>query len=187
MPKKILIEKLITRILFILAWFVFWIFCYFYYSKSDVLILPNSTNIVFFMALVVIIALPFGVTKIFQIIFSRTGDGVVVDNEVKTIPDTRIGRSRLIGAFKSSDLHFKQVVDVNVQRDDGKIIVRRFDDKVLTYYNIGDRVRIHKGINYFEKLDKSNDRNIVCLKCGHINDMEKDKCYHCGRNLYRGE
>ena len=184
MPKKILIEKLISRSLFIIVWFVFWVFCYFYYSKSDVLLTPNSTNMVFFIALVVIIALPFSVTKIFQIIFSRTSDGIVVNTEVKTITDTRLGKVVIRGRGVVNTKNI-QVVDVYVEKDNGNTIVRRFYEKALTYYNIGDRVRIHKGVNYFEKLDRNNDRNIICLKCGEITTMEKEKCYHCGRKLYK--
>jgi len=187
MPKKILIGKLISRSLFIIAWFVFWGFCYFY-SDSDVLILPNSANFVFIMVLIIIVVLPFGATKFFQIIFSRTGDGIVVDKKLKSIPDIRL--KNIISKKHSSrayTINYMQVVDVHVQRDDGKIIVRRFDEKALNYYNIGDRVRIYKGVTYFERLNKSKDKWIICLRCGWINDIEKEKCYHCGRRLYKGE
>jgi|GEM_PF-2803867 hypothetical protein len=188
MPKKILIEKLITRSLFIIAWFVFWGFCYFYYSKSDVLLTPNSTNPLFIMILVVVVALPFGLTKFFQIIFSRTGDGVIVDVKQNLIPDSSL-KNIISKRYNTRvySLNYMQVVDAHVQMDDGKIIVRRFNEKTFNYYNIGDCVRIYKGIDFFEKLDKSKDKSIICLKCGHINDMKKEKCFHCGKVLYKGE
>ena len=183
MPKRILIGKLISRILFIIAWFVFWGFCYFYYSKSDVLLTPNSNNFVFFIVVILVIVLPFVITKIFQIIFSRTGDGVIVSKKLKYIPDLR-------NNGKGINRGYREVVDVHVERDDGKIIVRRFGEEIsinADYYNIGDCVRIHKGVKYFEKLDKSKDRKIICLECGRISAMETVKCYNCGRKLYRGE
>ena len=183
MPKRILLEKLISRILFILVWGAFWGFCYFHYLDSDVLLTPNSNNIVFYIVLIVVIALPFVTTKIFQIIFSRTGDGVVVRKKLKYIVDLR-------NNGKGMHRGYNEVADVHVQRDDGKIIVRRFEEKIsinADYYNIGDRVRVHKGVKYFEKLDKSKDKKIICLECGCISVMEKVKCYNCGRKLYKGE
>jgi len=183
MPKKILIGKLISRSLFIIAWFVFWILCYFYYVDSDVLLTPNSNNPIFVIVLIVVMVFPFGITKIFQIIFSRTGDGVVINKRLKYLTDMR-------NNGKGINRGYNEVVDVHVKRDDGKIVVRRFDTKIsinADYYIIGNRVRIHKGVKYFEKLDKSKDKKIICLECGHISVMEKVKCYNCGRKLYKGE
>lgn len=37
----------------------------------------------------------------------------------------------------------------------------------------------------YEKLDKSNDKKIICLQCGHVSDMDKLKCYKCSNKLYK--
>ncbi|MHC1696061.1 MAG: hypothetical protein AB9835_12510 [Eubacteriales bacterium] len=53
------------------------------------------------------------------------------------------------------------------------------------YYKENDQVRHHKGLRYLEKVDKTKDHLVICLKCGYINEMEKDTCYNCGLELQK--
>ncbi|MBR2207970.1 MAG: hypothetical protein IJ859_04080 [Synergistaceae bacterium] len=50
------------------------------------------------------------------------------------------------------------------------------------YLNEGDRVRYHgnKGMNYYEKYDKSNDDIIPCAGCGAARDARENFCGRCG-------
>ncbi|MGD9569756.1 MAG: hypothetical protein AB7V48_15840 [Sedimentibacter sp.] len=59
------------------------------------------------------------------------------------------------------------------------------DDAVYNYYNVGDRVRHHKGLNSYEKYDKSKDTIIFCNACGSLNNIEDDYCFRCNCPLLK--
>lgn len=59
------------------------------------------------------------------------------------------------------------------------------DDTVYNYYKVGDRVRHHKGLNSYEKYDKSNDTIIFCNVCGSLNDIKDDYCFRCNCPLLK--
>ena len=59
------------------------------------------------------------------------------------------------------------------------------DDTVYNYYSVGDRVRHHKGLNSYEKYDKSNDTIIFCNACGSLNDINEDYCFRCNCPLLK--
>lgn len=54
---------------------------------------------------------------------------------------------------------------LSVKRDDGKLYKHKFIDQptIYNYYHIGDKVRHHKGFEYYEKYDKSKDTQILCV------------------------
>ena len=173
---NIFYRKLIIRTTFIIVWFAFWIYCYLYYSKSDLLTAPNADTFFFKLVMVVILVLPFMVTKYFELIFSKAFDGVVIDKKLRSVPKVKGRRA----------VQMVDVADVYVKRDDGDIKIKTFKgDFVINmdYYEIGDHVRYHKGTNYFEKLN-NNSGKVICLECGYINDSKKEKCYHCRNKLY---
>lgn len=68
-----------------------------------------------------------------------------------------------------------------VEREDGKIVRHVFrDNRVLyDYLAEGDRVRHHKGLNFYEKYDKSRDAKILCVACLSMNDIRDDRCFRC--------
>jgi len=48
------------------------------------------------------------------------------------------------------------------------------------YLNIGDRVRYHPQLAFkYEKYDKSHDREIPCMFCKTMNDIQNDRCEVC--------
>lgn len=59
------------------------------------------------------------------------------------------------------------------------------DDTRYNYYQIGDRVRHHKGLNSYEKYDKSKDTIIFCNACGSLNDINDDYCFRCNCPLLK--
>ncbi len=100
-----------------------------------------------------------------------TWDGVVVNK--KTYKRTRYD--------KNTDYHTTYTVyEYQVKRDNGKIYSHRTedDDTVYNYYQIGDKVRHHKGFGY-EKYDKSRDSFLFCTACASINDISNDVCFRC--------
>lgn len=106
---------------------------------------------------------------------SSTWDGVVVD---KRIEEKRRKRRR-----GDSNYYREQYVlfTVVIKRDDGKIYPWSVenDDTVFNYYQTGDKVRRHGGLNTFEKYDKSKDNIIFCNACNYLNDIKDDCCVKC--------
>ena len=180
MPKKIFMKKLILRSLFIAAWCLFWLFCGMRYFETY--------DIMFYGFMIVIVFIALMVTKMPQLIFSKTWDGVITTKKMKYVVDRK--NKSIQNTKASGEDKLTEEVSVHVQKDDGGIKIKTFTGKIAVnadYYLIGDRVRLHKGTNYFEKLDKTGDRNIICLECGYLSAMEKVKCYNCGTHLYKGE
>jgi len=105
---------------------------------------------------------------------STAWDGTVVD---KKIEKKRRSRS-------SGDNHYWEnytLFTVFLQSDNGKkykISVEN-DDTRYNYYQVGDRIRHHKGLNSYEKYDKSKDSIIFCNACASLNDIRDDFCFRC--------
>lgn len=103
---------------------------------------------------------------------SKTWDGTVVDKKIK--------KRRRHDKYQNCWLDYLEYT-VNIQADNGKMHTLRADDDatVYNYYKIGDRVRHHKGLNSYEKQDKSGDSIIFCNACATLNDINEDYCFRC--------
>ena len=120
----------------------------------------------------------FLVIALFQILGrkrSKNWDGTVVDKKIK---------NKQRRQYTSEDDYYLvdyKVYIVAIKSDDGKKheIRNEDDDTVYNYYQIGDRVRHHKGLNTYEKYDKSKDRYILCNACSSLNDIHDDYCFRC--------
>lgn len=109
-----------------------------------------------------------------------TYDAVLVDKKIeKKKRRTKSGDDYYIEKYTLYTLTFKT--------DKGKIktISVDDDDTQYNYYKIGDKVRHHKGLNSFEKYDKSGDSIIFCNACASLNDINDDKCYRCSCPLLK--
>lgn len=110
---------------------------------------------------------------LFQITGRKKGvtwDGTVVDKKTKK-------KSKRDDDSWRDYLEYK----VTIKRDNGKkyYIAANNDNKIYNYYNIGDRVRHHKGINSYEKQDKRGDTIIFCNACASLKKMKDDFCFRC--------
>jgi hypothetical protein len=114
---------------------------------------------------------------------SRTWDGAVID---KTVTKKRKKRRR---NDSSDDYYYADYLEyeVLIRSDDGKIhrIVNENDDTLYNYYQVGDRVRHHGGLNSYEKYDKTGDRIIFCNACSTLCDINDDTCFRCGCPLLK--
>ena len=105
---------------------------------------------------------------------SVTWDGVVADKQIERKRRKRgSGNDQYWQPYTSYTIYFK--------RDDGRIITSSHedDDTVFNYYQIGDKVRRHGGLNSYEKYDKSKDDIIFCNACAYLNDIRDDFCVKC--------
>jgi hypothetical protein len=72
----------------------------------------------------------------------KTWDGVVIDKQ-------------FYSKYYDNEYHTKYVMKIS--KDSGKIKTIKWTDypEIYHYYEIGDRIRHHKGLFYYEKWDKS--------------------------------
>ena len=103
---------------------------------------------------------------------STTWDGAVVDKKVK--------KKRRHDKYEDSWKDYMEY-KVTIKGDNGKKydITVEDDDTRYNYYKVGDRVRHHKGLNSYEKQDKSDDTIIFCNACASLNDMKENYCFRC--------
>lgn len=108
----------------------------------------------------------------------ETWDGVVIDKQTYKKSEYD----------KTNEIHRSYIEYVFVvERDNGKKYKYKSKDQpgLYNYYNIGDKVRHHKGFLFYEKYDKSNDKQIMCAACLCFNDIENDSCARCKRPLLK--
>lgn len=108
---------------------------------------------------------------------SITWDGTVVD---KTVEEKKRKRNTSDNDYYWEDFIIYTVL---IQKDNVDNTIYKIsgenDDTVYNYYQIGDRVRHHGGLNSFEKYDKSKDTIIFCNACASLNDIHDDYCHRC--------
>ena len=111
---------------------------------------------------------------------SHTWDGVVVN---KTIQN----RTRQVQSGDEYDTRHYVEYTVFIQQTGGKLhqLIVEDDDTIYRYYEVGDHVRHHAGLNSYEKYDKSADRVIFCNACATLCDIELEHCPRCGCPLLK--
>lgn len=112
--------------------------------------------------------------------FDKTYDAVVIDKKVeKKRKREKDGEDYYIRKYTLYTVTFKT--------DKGKIINQSVEDDATKYdyYNIGDKVRHHKGLNSWEKYDKSRDSIIFCSACGSLHEITDDVCARCNCPLLK--
>ena len=106
---------------------------------------------------------------------TRTWDGVVADKTIRQ-------KQRTQNAGNDDDyIQYYTEYAVIVRDERGKThrITAEDDDTQYNYYQIGDRVRHHAGLNSYEKYDKSRDSIIFCSACATLCDINDDICFRC--------
>ena len=103
-----------------------------------------------------------------------TWEGKVIDKKI--YDKTEVQRA----GNRNRTIHYNLYV-LKIMRDNGKIYTQKYRDNptIFNYYEIGDRVKHHKGFNIYEKYDKSKDSEIICIACGTFNDVHDDFCKRC--------
>jgi len=111
---------------------------------------------------------------------SKNWDGVVVDKKFE-----KKRKKRKSGSDYSWQNY--QLYTISIKMGSGKMheLRQEDDDTVYNYYQIGDKVRHHKGLNSLEKYDKSRDSIIFCNACASLNDIREDKCFRCSCPLLK--
>jgi hypothetical protein len=108
---------------------------------------------------------------------SKTWDGIVVDKTIKK-------KTRRQGTGgDDNDYYIDHYTEyrVIVRDQSGKThrLTAEDDDTQYNYYQVGDHVRHHEGLNSYEKYDKSKDSIIFCNACATLCDIKDDLCFRC--------
>lgn len=76
---------------------------------------------------------------------------------------------------------YRTVYVLKVAKDSGGTRQHKWRDfpGPFDYYQVGDRVRHHKGFEYYEKYDKSGDATIMCIACLSFHDINEEICPRC--------
>lgn len=123
----------------------------------------------------------FVLIALFQIVGrsrSTTWDGTIVDKKTEN--------KRRRSKYDESWINYTKYT-VSIRSDSGKTCTTSAedDDTKYNYYRVGDRVRHHKGLNTYEKEDKSGDTIIFCNACASLNDIKEDFCFRCNCPLLK--
>lgn len=114
------------------------------------------------------------ITTLFRT-FDKTYDAVVMDKKKE--------RKRKKEKTGEDDYYIRKytLYTVIFKSDKGKIIKKYWEDNSTQYdyFNIGDRVRHHKGLATWEKYDKSQDTIIFCNACSTMHKITDDVCSRC--------
>ena len=138
-----------------------------YADSTGKMTLPNS-----FLTALLMSGLFWGISLIITLKKSldKTWDGVVESK------NTGVERTRNAG-YKT----YERGYVMRVRKNSGGSKTHRWKTfpGLYNYYNIGDKVRHHKGFSYYEKYDKSGDTHIMCAACMKFNDIKLEKCARC--------
>ncbi|MEA5038357.1 MAG: hypothetical protein VB086_00810 [Clostridiaceae bacterium] len=105
---------------------------------------------------------------------SRTWDGVVSDKQIK-----EKSRQKESGNEYYTQYYTEYIVLIRDENGKEHRLCTEDDDTVFNYYQVGDRVRHHAGLNSYEKYDKSKDSIIFCSACATLCDMNDEVCPRC--------
>jgi len=111
---------------------------------------------------------------------SKTWDGVVTEKKRE-----KKRRKRKSGTDTYWQSYEAFIITIKMESGKRYELTYEDDDTVYNYYQVGDKVRHHKGLNSLEKYDKSKDRIIFCNACASLNDIRDDKCHRCSRPLLK--
>ncbi len=99
--------------------------------------------------------------------------------------------TRKVKDDKGTHVEYHTRFIVNFRKDDGSIekLTEIDSPSWYNYLNEGSRVRYHgqKGMNYYEKYDKSHDEIIPCAGCGSGRDARENFCGRCGCIILKAE
>ncbi len=99
-----------------------------------------------------------------------------------TVSDKLSKRKRMRDDDDNNRSRYTTVYELVVRRDsDGKFFKHEFNTPagVYNYYEIGNRVRHHKGFYLYEKYDKTYDNEVLCVSCSKLQDINNDVCKTC--------
>ena len=112
-------------------------------------------------------------------VLKKTWDGEVIDKKITE------QRGRNDAAASGCDIDYYHAIVFKLANGRKKKMRRKLRTNeldawdMMIYLNIGDRVRYHGKLDYYEKYDKSRDAEVPCANCRKYIDIRLEYCPVC--------
>ncbi len=119
---------------------------------------------------------------IYVIVFLKKAYGKPWDGEI-TYKDSEIRERSNKGHTTTYE-----VFVLRIRKDSGDSDSIEEPSKNSYYYshfNVGERIRFHPSLDYYEKYDKTNDTEILCPFCSAVTSINRNQCKKCGTPLIK--
>ena len=165
----------VIRISITILWYALLFFIFTRYFSNTINIAYIS---LYFVLLVILAGFPFAVFRVHTVFFDSTWKGTV---------------SKII-LTKSTVAHqiiiYYETIYIDHEYNETKkwkMKLSKYDDDFnpIGYYKQGDEVVHYRGLKFCEKLDKRNDRHVICLYCGQLNLPENNTCRKCRHTVVK--
>ena len=104
--------------------------------------------------------------------FGKPWEGMVMSKRFET-------RTRQKGKYHT-ETYVAYVLTLTTDTGKTKDIVENdHSGYYYEHFNVEDRVKYHPSFDYYEKFDKTNDREVLCPFCSKVVSIEKNRC-SCG-------
>lgn len=118
------------------------------------------------------------------LVADRPCEGTIIEIKESTEDKTNTVYGQMI--------NFDQKVtklSIYVQKTNGdvRLFETKFDKTPHDYYKTGDEVRHYRGLQLFEKKDKSKDEKIICQVCESYVSIDEDNCPFCKYKLLKSD
>ena len=105
--------------------------------------------------------------------FAKPWEGVVVDKQIERHRHKDQERRMKVLYIRTSTGKMKKIEDSAF-------------GTAFNYFDFNDRLRFLPGFPFpYEKKDKSNDKEVICMFCSRTADISNDKCPHCHNPLIK--
>ena len=155
---------------------VFPVAFYIYANISDEI---ASTEALLYGVVLALMYLVFAMVVTKKKATSKTWDGVVANKKIAERSKHQV--------TMDSPYNIATYYEVIIKGDHGESHTIRSESDVtaFNYFDIGDRVRFHGGLNSIEKFDKTGDEIVFCNGCHQVNDINVDYCTRCNLLLLK--
>ena len=112
-------------------------------------------------------------------IFGKPWEGVITYKDVEY-------RERSSNKGRTYDTY--EVYVIRIRKDSGdsdSIEESSRNSYYYSHFNLGERLKFHPSIDYYEKYDKSKDKELLCPFCSAVTSIEKNQCKKCGAPLIK--
>ena len=110
--------------------------------------------------------------------YGKPWEGVIV---YKDVEQRRRRRNKY--SYEYYDVY---VIKITTDSGSSKTIEEyNYSDYYYSHFNVGDRIKYHPSIGYYEKYDKTNDYELLCPFCSTVTSIERNQCKKCGTPLIK--
>ncbi len=135
----------------------------------------------------VVLSIPFIVTKVPMVLFDRTYYGLVKKVDIETTSETYHPAKPTL-----ETVYMKNTIYLNIETPNGKKIRKKVytgranDAQHLSTFKEGDIVLHLRETKHTIILPTSSSTHCACAVCGSVNEIDSAVCYQCKHTLVKG-